>query len=475
MTVLSLSRLAEFVAFGTSLVAGISMIMGVNAVNSAPSFMLNYFQYVAHDPAAVATHPSFWKNVLTYYTVVTQVTQMLLEPTNLTPFFQRFSIIFRMEVATLLMLAELLVVVVMPHTTHSETGAMAGLMVAAFVGGTGRAYFENSSYGLFGPFPPRFMAGVMSGVPLSASIVSLLQIILLAAMDNTYDSILTQSVIYFSISLGLVFLSGVCVLLLACNSYARRYVAELRLERGLRATIYHVEDAHSATSADGHGDEGVSESNEPAMGELQTQQSGAVKQLDGNQCADAEDGETEELRAVGAAAVAPVGVLEEVKLWPIFKKIWPMMMSCCLTFLVTYLMYPGVLIAVNRNDNWYTTLILAVYNFTDLLGRLMTLWKRLWPPRKAVVIICIARIVFLPLLLLCAKHIIPSEAAAYVFTAFMGLTTGFFGTVTMVYSPETPGLKSDAERSCAGQLAGVSLLIGCAVGSLVQLPMVLGL
>lgn len=474
MTFLSFTSLAELVAFVTSLVAGISLIMGVNAVNSAPSFMLNYFQYVAHDPDAVAKHPSFWKNVLTYYTVVTQVTQMLLEPTNLTPFFQRFSIIFRMEVATLFMLAELLVVVIMPHTTHDETGAMAGMMVAAFIGGLGRAYFENSSYALFGPFPPRFMAGVMCGVPLSGSIVSLLQIILLAAMDNTYDSILTQSIIYFSISLGLIFLSGACLLLLVFNSYARRYVMELHMERGLRGTIYHIENgiaAANAPAAEGEG-VGASESNEPAMSELQAQSAGGVKHLDGNQCDEA-DGE--ELQAVGSDGLVQTGVLEDVALWPIFKKIWPMMMSCCLTFLVTYLIYPGVLIAVNSSDNWYTTLILAVYHFTDLIGRLMTLWKRLWPPRKAVVIICIASLVFLPLLLLCAKHIIPSEAAAYVFTALMGLTTGFFGTVTMVYTPETPGLATNAQRSCAGQLAGVSLLIGAAVGSLVQLPMVLGL
>lgn len=497
MTFLSFHGFSDFFVFVTSVLVGISMIMGLNAVNSAPSFMLNYFQYVDRSEDAVATHPNFWTNVLTFYTVVTQVTQTLLEPTNLTRFFQRFSLIFRLEAATVLMLVELLMVVIMPHTCRSETGAMAGLIVAGFIGGVGRAYFENTCYALYGPFPTKYLTGVMIGVPMSGVIVSVLQIILLAAMDNTYNSILTESVIYFAVSLGIIFVAGLCVMLLLFNSFARRYVAEFRSDRSAFANIYtnvaeepralemmhnmtrsqpdHVEGATKGSSRAVDGAISLTDGldNEPAIGEvqLQSEPSNKAKRLEGG--TDSEDGEPEVLQAVPDITTAEM--LQEVKLWPIVKEIWPMMVACFMTFTVTYLMYPGVLIAVDAADNWYTTLVMAVYNFGDLFGRLLSMWKRLWPPRKAIFIGSIARIIFIPLLVLCAKHIIPSQAAPYVFTALMGVSNGFIGTLSMVYSPQTPGLSSDAERASAGQLTGVCLLMGCSVGSLLQLAIVLGL
>lgn len=83
--------------------------------------------------------------------------------------------------------------------------------------------------------------------------------------------------------------------------------------------------------------------------------------------------------------------------------------------------------------------------------------------------------VFIPLLILCAKGIIPTQAAGYVLTAILAITNGFFGTLTMVYTPLTPGLTTDGERALAGQCTGVCLLIGCSVGVLLQLAVVLAL
>lgn len=105
MTFLGMHSVSEFLLFVTAIFVGVSMIMGVNAVNSAPSFMLDYYKYLHNDPNATPKHPTFWAKVLTFYTVVTQVTQSILEPTNLTQFFCRFSLLFRLEASSLLMLA----------------------------------------------------------------------------------------------------------------------------------------------------------------------------------------------------------------------------------------------------------------------------------------------------------------------------------------------------------------------------------
>ncbi|KPI85006.1 nucleobase transporter (NT4) [Leptomonas seymouri] len=490
MTVLSFHGFSDFFVFLTSLLVGISMIMGVNAVNSAPSFMLNYFHYINRDENAVPVHPSFWTNVLTFYTVTTQVTQTLVEPINLTIFLQRFSLLFRLEASTVLMLVELLMVVIMPHTCRSETGAMVGLIVAGIVGGVGRGYFENTCYALFGPFPPKYLAGVMVGVPMSGAIVSILQIILLAAMDDSYGSILSVSIIYFTVSIGIIFISGVCIILLLLNTFARRYVAEFRSEHSAWMNIYrnvneeprmleairaagyphpdNIEDA-SAVKGAMNVDEGAAGAE--VMGEVRVHNEPTAKEKGLTDDTESEKGEAEEPQTVASATSAEM--LQVVKLWPIVKKIWTMMVACFMTFSVTCLMYPGVMLAVSPADNWYTTLVMATYNFGDLFGRLLSMWRRLWPSRNVIFIGSLARVIFIPLLVLCAKHVIPSQAAAFVFAALMGITTGFIGTLSMVYSAETPGLLSDAERASAGQLTGVCLLVGCSVGSLLQLAIVL--
>lgn len=102
---------------------------------------------------------------------------------------------------------------------------MVGLMVAGFIGGVGRAYFENTCYALYGPCPSKHMSGVMVGVSLSGVLVSILQIILLVSMDSDYNSVLMQSIIYFTISIAIIFLCSVLLIALLYNSFAKRYIA----------------------------------------------------------------------------------------------------------------------------------------------------------------------------------------------------------------------------------------------------------
>uniref|UniRef100_A0A0A9XZF4 Equilibrative nucleoside transporter 4 n=1 Tax=Lygus hesperus TaxID=30085 RepID=A0A0A9XZF4_LYGHE len=123
------------------------------------------------------------------------------------------------------MLAELLIIVIMPHNNISETGAMVGLMIAGFIGGIGRAYFENTSYALFGTCPSKHMSGVMVGVSVSGALVSALQIVLLVSMSGDYSSILLQSIIYFSVSIAIIFICSLLLLSLLCNSFAKQYIA----------------------------------------------------------------------------------------------------------------------------------------------------------------------------------------------------------------------------------------------------------
>ncbi|CBZ24511.1 nucleobase transporter [Leishmania mexicana MHOM/GT/2001/U1103] len=542
-----MSKLPQAAMVVTSLVVGVTMVMGPNAINSAPSFMLEYYKYLVGNEAAEALSPVFWRNILSFYTVVTMVAQAIHEPTNLTSFMCRFSLLFRLQVSCVMMMIELLVILIMPHTHTPEYGAIAAMMIVAYLGGAARAYFENTGYALFGPCPPVMMTGMLVGSAVSGALVSVLQIILKVSMSDTYSTVLTQSLIYFCLAIGIIFLSGVFLMILPYNPYARRYVAEFRSRRGPWANIYCPRKVVKETSDDGacgkSGAAGLEDS--PACRYLAN--SGSEKKPEvlletergdvaasGNRahhhpnvlyddhftteefegepmqeftpepgshdgaavnatqrgardCAHPQttsgevsnevvgqteansEGENNDFPGAADRMLTTAELLQEVKLWPVTKKIYPMMITCFLTFCITYLVYPGIIVAVDSADGWFTTLIIAAYNFADLIGRLLTLWKRLWPSRKVILIASITRIIFIPLLVLCAVHKIPSKAVAYVLTITMGLSNGFVGALSMIYSPETPSLSTDGERAMAGQLTGACLLIGCAVGSLIQL------
>ncbi|KEG07196.1 putative nucleoside transporter-like [Trypanosoma grayi] len=149
------SCFGECWTFITSLVMGVTMVIGVSAVTSAPSYMLDYYKYVAGDEGTEPKNEKFWETVLTFYTVVTMVTQTIFEPVNLTTFCCRLSLRFRLLASGVLMLLELLVILLLPTSSGvSEEGAMAAVLLMAFVGGIGRVFYENTGYALFGPCPP---------------------------------------------------------------------------------------------------------------------------------------------------------------------------------------------------------------------------------------------------------------------------------------------------------------------------------
>lgn len=504
----------EFAMFVTSIVAGLTMVIGVNAVNSAPSFMLDYYKYVAKDENAVPKHPKFWDNVLTFYTVVTLVAQCLHEPTNLTSFMCRFSLIFRLEASTILMLIELLVILLLPHVGSSENAAIAALMIMAYIGGVGRAYYENTGYAMFGPCPSKMLSGLLVGAAFSGVLVSAAQIALLALMSDDYSAIVTQSIIYFCFSILIIFVGGILLIGLLYNPYAKIYIAEFRSRDSAWKNIYRplkspknnhstaspldIEDGKLALEEDEDDDDLRKQNKEEENDERVRELRGGSDVLFDDRVVVRRSDEREEREGESGGptdAVEPVQqrsgfpdeeetdedehipttseILQGVPLIPVLKKTWVMMVTCFFTFGLTYLLYPGMLLVVDSDDKWYTTIVMAVYNTADFLGRFLTLWPVLHPPRRVLVIGSICRIVMVPLLVLCATGHIPSHAAAYVFTAILGVTNGFIGTLTIVFSPFSPGIETDGESALASQATGVMLLMGCAVGSLIQIAEVL--
>ncbi|EAN94750.1 putative nucleoside transporter-like [Trypanosoma cruzi] len=444
------SSYGETWLFLTSIVMGITMVMGVSAVTSAPSYMTKYYKYILKDDGAVPSNKKFWDTVLTFYVVVTMVTQTLFEPMNLTTFCRRFSLNFRLQASCVLMLVELLVLLLIPFSSNaSEKGAMAALMVMAFVGGVGRAFYENTGYALFGTCPPTTISAFVIGAAVSGALTSALQIIIKASMSDDFESVKKQAYIYFSTAIGIIIVTMIMLWSLSKNSFARERILELRSKRTFVANIYrnHTPDIRSNVVP---GDlTNANEEKEEEFGNDVTSSSG-------------ED-------------PYETGWLLSVRLWPIIKKIYPVQFSCFFTYFMTFLLFPGVMLAVDVNDSWYGTIVVAVFSLGDLVGRLMCLSRRLWLSRRWVVISTFLRILLVPLMVLCAKGYIRNHGAAYVIATVTGLTNGYLATISVSYGPETEGLQTDGEKALAGQAIGVCLLFGVSTGSLLQLAIVLAI
>eukprot|EP00796_Vickermania_ingenoplastis_P004847 gene4847-3473_t len=477
----------EIAMFFTSLIAGFTMVIGVNAVNSAPSFMLDYYKYVAKDENAVPKHPKFWDNVLTFYTVVTLVAQCVHEPTNLTSFMCRFSLIFRLEMSTILMLIEMLVILILPHSGCSENSAIAALMIMAYIGGMGRAYFENTGYAMFGPCPSKMLSGLLVGAAFSGVLVSAIQITLLAVMSDSYDGAVTQSIIYFSFSIFIILLGGVMLITLLYNPFAKRYIAEFRSRHSVWANIYRPLPSHSQAPAPSGGTVVTSETapekekspdrecvepmgvEDDVLFDDRVGHQGVLKQAELSATTGEMERNATSIEDLEGRDMTTSELLQSVPLVPVLKKVWVMMVTCFCTFGLTYLLYPGMLLAVDSDDKWFTTTVMAVYNTSDFLGRFFTLWECLHPSRRTLVWMAISRISMVPLLVLCATHHIPYHALAFIFTSILGIGNGYIGTLTIVFSPFSEGLSSDGECALASQATGVMLLLGCAIGSLIQI------
>ncbi|ORC88697.1 putative nucleoside transporter 1, partial [Trypanosoma theileri] len=89
----------------------------------------------------------------------------------------------------------------------------------------------------------------------------------------------------------------------------------------------------------------------------------------------------------------------------------------------------------------------------------------LQPSPRVVVAGTFLRLLVIPPLVLCVRGIIPGIALPYILCLIWGLTNGYFGGMAMIYAPRTPSLTMAGQRSLAGIMAALSLLIGLFIGS----------
>lgn len=164
----------------------------------------------------------------------------------------------------------------------------------------------------------------------------------------------------------------------------------------------------------------------------------------------------------------------------VLKKVWLMGTTLGGTLFITLMIYPAVVVYVTSvypESRWteeffQPTVTFLLFNVGDTLGREITRWWR-WPGARGwqLHVFGAARLVFLPLLMLCHGEnktfptLLDHDAYYIVLMFFFAFTNGYVGTLTMIYYPS---LVEPNELEVGGAIMAAMMGIGMVVGSLLS-------
>lgn len=458
---------AEFNAYVSFVMMGMSIMMVISAVTGAPSFITKYYEYATGIPGVECENPIFWKNANTFFNLGTYVTQLACEALTLLPVIRKIPLRFRLLVGLTVPFVEMLILILIPvFKIPTQTGAIVVLMMVAVLGGFSKALCDTSANALVGPFPTVFVNGEQWGLAISSLLMSILSVILKVSMGETFSEVNTQSRIYFGIAIGFQFLTIVQFLLLFRNPYAHQFIAEFRMLKGGAVEG----ESEPVGEADGVVQEGEDEDGVGMIVEKDLHpenSSGADEVRRANAAVLRAHGDADGMvDADQHGNMTSSEQMVKADLCTVIKKVYPMLFSTFFVFFVTMSLWPGVFFDTYGGDtNWFSTVIVLLFNTGDFLSRIVLMFPALRPSPMACLIGSVSRVLFIPLIVVCVRGLINSEALPYVLVLLFGLTNGYFGTMSMIYCPRTPTLSTAGERSMSGVVGGMFIQIGLALGS----------
>ncbi|CCW60056.1 unnamed protein product [Phytomonas sp. EM1] len=509
MTTLGFHSFAEANVYVTFVLLGMSIVMVLGAMLSAPAFIASYYIYATGKPDAVCEKPYFWDNALTFFFAIMFAVQFICEALTLTPFVRRIPLRLRLIVGLCIPFIEMFILEIVPVIKiSSQDGAIAVIVVVGIVSGFSKALCDSTTNAIVGPFPTKFMNGAQWGLTISPLMMSVVEMILKGSFSDSFSDTLKKSRIYLGIGMLFQFLALVEMLILDKNPFAQKYNAEFRF-RALQRSNANVDNQPDSGNADETTD--LIHSGAPRLGSDHRADGAQPNEgmnvvAEGNLVANEAKGDSQVermnadlnkssslnfendshhkhhsanaaiLRATGDADkmvdvdqvnnVTSSDQMLKVSAMSVIKRVWPMLFCTFFIYFISLLLFPGLFlkVAINTND-WYSTLVVFLYNLGDFLSRILLMYRPFRPSPKVVLAGSIVRLVIIPLLVLCAKHTIKGYALPYVLSIVLSLTNGYFGTMACMYSPRTPTLSKAGERSLAGILSGLFLMLGLCTGS----------
>ncbi|XP_075454941.1 equilibrative nucleoside transporter 1 [Ascaphus truei] len=168
----------------------------------------------------------------------------------------------------------------------------------------------------------------------------------------------------------------------------------------------------------------------------------------------------------------------------IFKKMWVLALSVCFVFTVTIGIFPAVTAdtksSIAGTSNWGTYFIpvscFLLFNLCDWAGRSLTA-VCMWPGKdsKLLPVMVAARVVFVPLFMLCNVHprrnLPPYLAHDAWFICIMlvfGVSNGYLASLCMCFGPKKVAAH---EAETAGAIMAFFLSLGLALGAGFSFPL----
>ncbi|NWZ45683.1 S29A4 protein, partial [Brachypodius atriceps] len=338
----------------------------------------------------------------------------------------------------------------------SRRQAYAINLVAVGVVAFGCTVQQSSFYGYTGLLPKRYTQGVMTGESTAGVIISLSRIFTKLLLSDEKEN----TVIFFFISIGMELTCFILHLLVKRTRFVRYYTDCARKglpeSRGAAepGTGYRVH--HDVTSEDVRF---VSQGwvSLPAPGVLCHCTSALSQALQGG----------------WAAVLAELCCLSLPDMllyrYVVSRLIWAYMLSIAMTYFITLCLFPGLESEIHNCTlgEWLPILIMAIFNLSDFVGKILAALPYDWRGTHLLVYSCL-RVVFIPLFIMCVypngQPTFGHPAWPCIFSLLMGITNGYFGSVPMILAA---GKVSPEQRELAGNTMTVSYMTGLTLGSAV--------
>ncbi|KJE88542.1 hypothetical protein CAOG_00183 [Capsaspora owczarzaki ATCC 30864] len=351
-----------------------------------------------------------------------------------------------------------------------DTGYALTLLAVGTVG-VGGGIQQGSYYGLAAQLPPRYTQAVMAGESAAGLLVSFNRIVTKAASGDSPAGLRDSTYAYFGLSFVTLLVCLVAFYAIQRSAFVRWFTQQ-GAESIAMSPMTDFTQADASTAAGGNGADKWSDG-----------------PMEGNA---AHPGEREQVRAFLNGTPSAPSVLSVEQVWPeapvpwwkraihlvwpetswiVLKQIWKPALSTCLCFFITLAVFPGIDTSFPSKNwgDWYPVIIIATFNLFDMVGKVLSAYVYQMP-LNTLVLLNVARLVFIPLLILCAvptdKPFFNHESWGVIFNVFFGVTNGWLGSSAMIIGPT---LVPESQSELAGTILTFFLLTGLTIGATVAI------
>jgi hypothetical protein len=443
---------------------GMAMLFAYNCFIAAPDYVSNYYKYAAQDPDAVTEIPHVWKNMVEYIVVICMVPNFFGQAFVVSSYGQRLSLFGRMTIGCGFLTLSVVMVTVAPAFKVGEYTALAVLLGAVALSGAATSFFQSGVFALAAMLPARYTQGVMVGVGISGAVSGVLQMITKAVMSGSFEKQQAQGYMFFSIAIAWMLVCFVLTFVMVKSPFARYY---------LREYCGTVDDPVYEPLLQGKGDDGGDD--DGAGDGINSDENDFGKQIEASLAIEASahlstlSGPGDSPTGYGEAWMVDDDGVSARPLRVILGITAPRLVANFLVYFFTLTVFPGLGVMADLTSGWFGIIIVFLFCLGDLCGRLLCRFPRLWVLPKRLLPMSVARVVFIPLFVLCVNpKVIPGRVFPCALMLLCGVTNGFTSSLCMMYSPMNPALR-DSERGAIGCAMSLSLLGGCSAGSMVGL------